>query len=80
MPVLCNNTPAGSKDVALWNILPRGVVFRGGQSDTTQTTLLRFAAATLLHYCAYSIETRSLSRPSSIQAMSERPSTFKAGY
>lgn len=58
VPVLCNQRPsriALSKDPVLWNTLPRGVGFRGGQRGTAQTVSLRFVAATLLHYCAYSI-------------------------
>lgn len=45
------------KDAALWNSFPRDFGFRGGQRRTTQTIPLRFAAAALLRYCAYSIAT-----------------------
>lgn len=64
MPVQCDNAPAGSHLkgmlAALWNALARDLEFRGGQRRTTQTIPLRFAAATLLRYCAYSIETQLL--------------------
>lgn len=78
MPVLCNNAPAGSHLegmlAALWNGLPRDLGFRGGQRRTTQTIPLRFAAATLLRYCAYSIETQltALPRPLCIEPMHPR--------
>lgn len=55
---------------------PAGLGFRCGQRRTTQTVPLRFAAATLLRYCAYSIETRPLPRPSCIEPLHPRPSTF----
>lgn len=61
-------------DAALWNS------FRGGQRRTTQTVPLRFAAAVLLRYCAYSIDTRPLPRPPCIKPLHPRPSTSpKAG-
>lgn len=46
-----------SKDAALWNSFPQDFGFRGCQRRTAQTIPLRFAAATLLRYCAYSVET-----------------------
>lgn len=52
------------EDGALWNKSSRG-----GQRGTMQAILMRFAAAALLHYCAYSIwraHTR-LARPVVVQ-------------